>query len=152
MSVDFDPAEVWFTGGDVLTRMWVVLQRDPLAAWGAFYWLAEAEDFAEYHGGYILSVGLVPEGCDDIRAVWFNGDWANPKVHWSSTLARTQAEYRDGHAIPVQIPDDEEPWHRGDYNKIKPKRLRWKGCLAGRAAAGAMRSSEAGAAAARAHQ
>jgi hypothetical protein len=104
--------------------MWVVLQRNPLVAWGAFYWLAEAEDFAEYHGGRVMPLGYVPEPSDDIQAVWFSGDWANPKVEWSSNLlAKAQEEFRDrgGYVIAVQTQDDGEPWHRGDYNDIKPR-------------------------------
>jgi|SRR5215831_791274 len=78
--------------------MWSVLKREPLVAYGGFYVEKDADDFARRKGGQVLKLDhkhgcyVIPEGCDHLGAVWFNGNWERPIAEWPSfDLADAQA-------------------------------------------------------------
>jgi hypothetical protein len=87
-------------------------------AYGGFYTRAAAEKFVRLHGGQVVElmskwgelVG-VPDGCDDLDAVWFNEDWEHPVAHWPFwNLALAEAYRRDmgfGIAVEVEYADDD---------------------------------------------
>jgi hypothetical protein len=103
-----------FTGFTHDGQQWIVLQREPLLAYGPFCTKTDAQAFAHRNGGTAVALTSkwgcpVPDGCDDLAATVIIKHYGQPVAYWPfHSLEQAQAYLRGvglvGTAVSVEEP------------------------------------------------